>query len=178
MPATVSSASGPRAVSRTQAGHNPFGESPRILSPHFSQTLLAVFTSARRIPNDAIRPQRLRLVRQCERSPRVTTGGNAGETDETPVSPRSLSCPILWQSQLVFAVRVRRQEILSTGRTTPRSPPLGTPTRVDQALVPTPPTPSGARKAGQRSRFPSTQDRRPPTRVVRPTGYADRSRTA
>ena len=30
IPATGSSASGPRPVSKTQAGHNPFGESPRI----------------------------------------------------------------------------------------------------------------------------------------------------
>src|SRR5206468_2561965 len=144
----------------------------------YSCPFVVSFIRARRIPNDAIPPQRLRLVRPCERSPRVTTGGNAGETDETPVSLRSLSCPILWQSQLVFAVRVRRREIPSTGRTTPRCPPLGTPTQPDPALVPTPPTPSAVRKAGQRSRFPPIQSRRPPTRVVHPRGYADRSRTA
>src|SRR4029450_2810832 len=100
---------------------------------------IRVFSRAIRKLNDAIRPQHRRAVQRCERSPRVTTGGNAGETDETPVSPHSLSYPILWQSQLVFAVPVRRQGIPSTGRTTPRCPPLGTPTQVGRALVPTQP---------------------------------------
>src|SRR4029450_13931910 len=103
---------------------------------------IRVFSRAIRKLNDAIRPQHRRAVQQCERSPRVTTGGNAGETDETPVSPRFLSHPILWQSQLVFAIPVRRQEIPSTGRITPRCLPLGTPTQVDRALAPTPPMPS------------------------------------
>src|SRR5439155_24544271 len=105
-------------------------------------------------------------------------GGIVSRNYVSPFSPRTLSVPILCQSQLLFAVRVRRREIPSTGRTTPRCPPLGTQTQVDRALVPTPPTPSAVRKAGQRSRFPPIQSRRPPTRVVHPRGYADRSRTA
>src|SRR5207247_10556461 len=44
-PATASSASGPRPVSSTQARQSPFGSSPKIFSPQFSQTLDTNFTN-------------------------------------------------------------------------------------------------------------------------------------
>src|SRR5439155_25126665 len=101
--------------------------------------------------------------------PPATTIGNAGETGETPASPRYPSSQTRRQFWPARVGPIPRRAILSADRTAAHSPPRHIRSSVARKPALALSMPSGAHKSGRGSNYLPAPDRRVRRNVVLPT---------